>query len=330
MKPFASSATQPSSQPVLGTAPVMTKTWLMFSVSTAPGLVVPPAHALEAVAALERRRSPCACAARSPGCPRCAESDSATCSRPDRRTGRACARAWPSAPGTRRPDRRSCRRRRRSLLRRRTTALRRRSRRSTRPRLRTATGSRSASLRYSAPVAMMTVRAGTRGPSSISMAYGLRSHVEPRGAFRDHDLRAELLRLRVRAAGELLARNAGRETEIVLDPRARAGLAARRVRLQDQHVQPFRRAVDRRREPRRPGADDDDVADVRLVDRVVEARGSRRSADWSGSEARRRRGRSAPARPRRRRGSDRAAPGRRRRGRGRCRRTGGRCASGTP
>ena len=53
------------------------------------------------------------------------------------------ARAWRSAPETPPPGRRSCRRRRRSPLRRRTAALRRRSRRSRRRRLRTAPGSRA-------------------------------------------------------------------------------------------------------------------------------------------------------------------------------------------
>ena len=42
-------------------------------------------------------------------------------------------------------------------------------------------------------------------------------------------LGAELLRLDLRAAGQRLTRDAGRKAEIVLDLRARAGLAAGRV-----------------------------------------------------------------------------------------------------
>ena len=91
------------------------------------------------------------------------------------------------------------------------------------------------------------------------------------GASGDQDLRAEFLRLRVGAAGQLLTRNPRGEAEIVFDPRAGAGLAARRVRLEHENVEPFGRAVDRGREPGRAGADDHQVAHVRLIDRVVEA-----------------------------------------------------------
>ena len=56
-----------------------------------------------------------------------------------------------------------------------------------------------------------------------------------------------------------------------LDP----GLPARRVRLEHEHVQPFRRAVDGRRETRRPGPDHEHVALVRRLDRGVEAQAVR-------------------------------------------------------
>ena len=96
---------------------------------------------------------------------------------------------------------------------------------------------------------------------------------EPRGAPGDHHLRAELLRLRVRAPRQLLARDPRRKAEVVLDPRARAGLAAWRRRFHDQDVQSLRRPVHRRRESRGTRAHDDHVPDPRPIDRIVESEG---------------------------------------------------------
>ena len=73
---------------------------------------------------------------------------------------------------------------------------------------------------------------------------------------RHEDLRAEPPRLLQRAAGQLVARDAGREAEVVLDPRRGAGLAARRLALDDDRAQALRRAVHRGGQPRRAGADD--------------------------------------------------------------------------
>ena len=103
------------------------------------------------------------------------------------------------------------------------------------------------------------------------MAYGFRSHASCVARCRDEQLRPELLRLRVRARGELLPGNARRKAQVVLDLRARTGLSARRVRLEHQDIEAFRRAVHGRREPRGSGPDDDQVADLRLIDRLVEA-----------------------------------------------------------
>ena len=100
---------------------------------------------------------------------------------------------------------------------------------------------------------------------------GLAVAGEPFRAFRDHDLGAEFLRLCVGAPRELLTGNAGRKAQIVLDFRARSGLSARRIRLQHEDIQSLRRTVHRSCEARRSGADDDDVAHMRLVDCVVEA-----------------------------------------------------------
>ena len=71
--------------------------------------------------------------------------------------------------------------------------------------------------------------------------------------------RVELPRLGDRAARELGAADPGREAEVVLDPARRPGLAAERGALDDQRVEAFGGAVDRGREPRRAGADDQQV-----------------------------------------------------------------------
>jgi hypothetical protein len=84
-------------------------------------------------------------------------------------------------------------------------------------------------------------------------------------------LRPELLGLVVGAGSELLARDPGREAEVVLDPRAGAGLASGRGRFQRKHVEPFRGPVNGGRQPRRPRPHDEEVADPGVVDRVVEA-----------------------------------------------------------
>ena len=83
-----------------------------------------------------------------------------------------------------------------------------------------------------------------------------RRGVDPRDRPRDEDLGAEPPRLLQRAARQLVAGHARREAEVVLDPRRRAGLAAGRLALDHDRPQPLRRAVHRRREPGRPGADD--------------------------------------------------------------------------
>ena len=75
---------------------------------------------------------------------------------------------------------------------------------------------------------------------------------------------------------EAHARDAPREAEVVADHRAHPGLAADHLGLEHDRAQPLRRAVHRRGEPRRPGADDAEVEHRVLVDLVgasVERRG---------------------------------------------------------
>ncbi len=76
---------------------------------------------------------------------------------------------------------------------------------------------------------------------------------------RRHEPGAELARLHGRPDGEVGARDAGREAEVVLDAARRARLPTRADLVDDERREAFAGAVDRRREPRRPGPDDDEV-----------------------------------------------------------------------
>ena len=83
-------------------------------------------------------------------------------------------------------------------------------------------------------------------------------------AARDDDLGAEPHCLLARPCSEIVARDAARKAEVVLDARRRAGLAARRLALDQQRAQALRGAVHRRGEARRATADDHEVVGVAL------------------------------------------------------------------
>src|SRR5262249_29419660 len=80
-------------------------------------------------------------------------------------------------------------------------------------------------------------------------------------------LRAESASLCRGAAREVLAGDARRKSEVVLDLRARPRLSAGSALLDDERVQPLGSAVDRGRQPGGAAADDDDV-----VERLLRAR----------------------------------------------------------
>ena len=108
--------------------------------------------------------------------------------------------------------------------------------------------------RQATPQARMIVRARrTSPPSRCTWRVG---GVDPRDRPRDQDLGAEPPRLLQRAARQLVAGDAGREAEVVLDPRRGAGLAAGRLALDDDRAQALRGAVDGRGQAGGPGADD--------------------------------------------------------------------------
>ena len=71
---------------------------------------------------------------------------------------------------------------------------------------------------------------------------------------RDHDVGAELLRLDKGAGGERLAAYPGRKAKVIFDPGAGPSLAAESAAVENRDRQAFGGAVNRGREPRRPGA----------------------------------------------------------------------------
>ena len=98
---------------------------------------------------------------------------------------------------------------------------------------------------------------------------------------RDDQLGPEALGLPAGAIGQLLPTQAGREPEVVLDPRGRSRLSSARHPLDQQRVQPFARAIHRRGEARGSPADDEHVIAVELrlglqVERLRELTAGRR------------------------------------------------------
>ena len=81
---------------------------------------------------------------------------------------------------------------------------------------------------------------------------------------RDEDLRAEPACLLQRSAGQLVARHAGGEAEVVLDPRRGPGLTARGLPFHHHGVEPLGGAVDRCSQTGGSGADDHRVVLRRL------------------------------------------------------------------
>ena len=101
-------------------------------------------------------------------------------------------------------------------------------------------------------------RAGAEDVASVQ-GDGARGCVDAGDRARDEHLGPEPLRLLMGAAAELLARDAGGEAEVVLDPRRRAGLPAGRLALDDDRAQALGGAVDGRGETGRSAADHDGV-----------------------------------------------------------------------
>ena len=124
----------------------------------------------------------------------------------------------------------------------------------------------------------MIVRAVRTSPSSRWSL--VRSRIDPRDVAGHEDLGAEPPRLLQRAARELVAREALREAEVVLDARRGAGLAAGRLALDDERAEPLGGPVDGGGEPGGAGTDHDDV--------VLGTRRLRGQAEQLGDPAKRR------------------------------------------
>ena len=110
---------------------------------------------------------------------------------------------------------------------------------------------------------MITVRAGTRAPSSISSGSGSRRSVSCVAPLAIISCAPNFCACVNARAASSWPGDAGWKAEIVLDSRARAGLSAGRVRFEHEHIQSFGCPVDGRRQTGRAGADDHHVADAR-------------------------------------------------------------------
>jgi hypothetical protein len=86
--------------------------------------------------------------------------------------------------------------------------------------------------------------------------------IERRSLRGDQDLRAELLRLDERAAGQRLARDPGWKAEVVLDACARTRLSAERAAVEHYDVQAFGSGIDGGGETGGAGTHDDDVEEL--------------------------------------------------------------------
>ena len=84
----------------------------------------------------------------------------------------------------------------------------------------------------------------------------------------NQDLRAELLRLNECATCQRLAGYSGREAQVILDAGAGPCLAAKRAAVEDRDTQAFRSRIHRARESRRTRADDGDIEDFAVRQRI--------------------------------------------------------------
>ena len=122
----------------------------------------------------------------------------------------------------------------------------------------------ASSRRYATPVAISTLwPASSSPPASVTTRCGPRA-LQAGDLLHGQQLGAEAARLVVRAAREIGAGEPVREAEVVLDPRALPGLAARRGALDQHGAQALGGAVDGGGEAGRSAADDHEVVEVEL------------------------------------------------------------------
>ena len=195
------------------------------------------------------------------------------------RRGRAATPSAPGSRGTRPPAPPSCRRRparpparRRASPRAATPSSGRSSPRTPRGSRRRGAGTwrRSRSRPPARPPRSPFARTSRNRPRPVAP-----SQLQARRPRRGSPSRRRTSRLVVGTGHQRHAADAGRKAQVVLDPRRRAGLAAERTTVEHERAEPFRRAVHRGREPRRPGADDRHVVDLRRIDRADQADAAR-------------------------------------------------------
>jgi RNA polymerase sigma-B factor len=104
--------------------------------------------------------------------------------------------------------------------------------------------------------------AAVLGISQAHVSRLLRESIEELHEIATGSRSAEARGLHARPLGQLRARDAGREPEVVLDARRGAGLAAHGDRVEEHRVQPLGRRVDGGTESGGSGADHDRVVDA--------------------------------------------------------------------
>ncbi len=119
----------------------------------------------------------------------------------------------------------------------------------------------SGSVRYRAPVAMMTARPETVAPSAEDQLERLTAGAQFGDGAGSRDRRAELVSLDQRASGQVGPGQPGREAEIVLDPGTRSRLAADGNPVEQDGVQALGCPVHGGGQSGRAGPDDHQVED---------------------------------------------------------------------
>ena len=109
------------------------------------------------------------------------------------------------------------------------------------------------------PVAMSSARQPTSDPSSKRQHAGRPFDPDALDFLRRENFHAKTPRLRDRAPRQVRAAQAHGKTEIIFDARTSPGLPAGRFAFDQQRVQAVRRAINRRRQSRRPRADHDQI-----------------------------------------------------------------------
>ena len=108
----------------------------------------------------------------------------------------------------------------------------------------------------------------------FAVCLGVRA-LERDGLGRYEDLRPELLRLHEGAAGEGATRDSSGKAQVVLDPRAGAGLPTIGAAVEHDDVQAFRGRIDGGCQARRPGPDHCDIEQLLVLSGIQDSKAAR-------------------------------------------------------